>query len=197
MSSHSRMVLVIDTNVPVGTLQDIANDSSTRKYTFFRKIITLFKAFSGGDFSAFVSSGVVDSGAFDANSSSIVATFTGSPTANDTISINGVTLTFVASASPTNNQVSLAGSPSTSTLATRLANAINSSTTDALMGVVGAVASAATVTIYCLIPGVIGDSILLTDSAANFSFASAATKLTGGAGGLPVLNTFTYGKIDL
>lgn len=194
--SKSRMVLIVDTNAPVGTLQNILNDNSSRQRPFFRKVINLFKALSGGNFAAVVKSGVVDSGLYDANPSSATGTFTGTPTAAQTIAVNGVTITFVASASPTNNQVSLSGSPSTTTLATRLAAAINNSTTDALSGVVYASSSGAVVTVTCLLPGFIGESVTLADSASNFAWDSGAIALSGGWGSLPALTTYSFGKID-
>lgn len=190
--SKSRMVLTVDTNLPVNTLRDILNDSSSRKLPFARKVINFFLGLSAGARIAAVRSGVVDSGASDALEASKTGTFTGSPTANETISINGVIITFVASASPTNNQVSLSGSPSTTTLATRLAATINTSTTGLLSGVVGASSSGAVVTVTCLVPGVIGNNIPLTDSATNFAWAGAATSLSGGLGRMPNLFTGTF-----
>lgn len=194
MASHSRMVLIINTNLPIGTLRDIAKDNPTRPHEFFRKLINFLKEFTNGSAAALVQSGVVDSGASDATASSALGTFTGSPSNGETIAINGVTITFVSSGSPTNNQVSLAGSPSNNTLATRLAAAINTSTSDGLSCVVQAVASGATVNVIALMPGVIGDSILLADSATNFAWANSAVALSGGWGSLPVLRTYSYGK---
>lgn len=192
--AHSRMVLIINTNLPVGTLQSIGSDSASRPHEFFRKIINFIKEFMSGTIQASVQSGVVDSGAFDANAASATGTFTGAPTPGQTIAINGVTITFVSSASPLNNQVSLSGSPSNNTLASRLVAAINNSTSPGLSCVVFASGSGASVTVTALIPGVIGDSISLANSATNFAWANSAVFLTGGYGSLPVLKTYSFGK---
>lgn len=192
--AKSRLVLSIDTNLPVGTLQNIASDSSSRAKPFGQKIRNLFNAMLIGARSGSVKSGVVDSGAADAASASLAGTFTGAPTATETIAINGVTITFVASSSPANNEVSVAGSPSASTMASRLAAAINASTSDDLSGVVNASASGAVCTVSCNIAGVLGNKIAVADSASNFSWAGAATALSGGLGKLPVPTTFSFGK---
>lgn len=192
--ANSRLVLNIDTNLPVATLQDILSDSASRPQPFAQKLLNFIHGCKAGARAASMKSGVVSSGSADAASASKAGTFSGSPTAADTVAINGVTITFVASSSPANNEVSLAGSPSTSTLASRLADAINNSTSDDLSGVVVASASSAVCTVSCKIPGVIGNKVVLADSAANFAWAGAATALSGGLGKLPTLITFSFGK---
>lgn len=195
--SKGRLIFTVDVDLPIGTMQDILNDSTTRPRPFAQKVINFLRGMSSGTRSVRFKSGVVDSGAADALEASVVGTFTGSPIANETISINNILITFVASASPLNNQVSLSGSPSTSTLASRLAAAINNSTTDALAGVVQATAFGATVTVTCLLPGYIGNMIPVADSATNFSWAGAATSLSGGLGCLPNLSGIGSGSIPV
>lgn len=192
--AKSRLVLTVDTDLPANTLQNILSDSSSRKLPFARKVINFFRALSAGARAASVNSGTVSSGSADAVAASKAGTFSGAPTAAETIAINGVTITFVASSSPANNEVSLAGSPSNDTLASRLADAINNSSTDELSGVVSASASGAVCTVSCLIPGVIGNSLVLADSATNFAWAGGATALSSGSGKLPVLTSFSFGK---
>lgn len=192
--ANSRLVLNIDTNLPIGTLQDILSDSASRPQPFAQKLLNFIHGCKAGARSASFKSGVVSSGSADAAQASKVGTFSGSPTAAETISINGVSIEFVASASPANNQVSLAGSPSASTLASRLAAAINASTSDDLSGVVVASSSGADCLVSCKIPGVIGNKVVLADGAANFAWAGGATALSGGLGKLPTLTTFSFGK---
>lgn len=192
--STSRLVLTLDTNMPVATLQDILTAASSDPRVWANKLDNFVRGMKGGARTAAAHSGVVTSGTTDAVSASLAGTFSGTPTAAETIAVNGVTITFVASSSPTNNQVSLAGTPSTTTLASRLAAAINASTSDALSGVVSASSSAAVCTVSCLIPGVIGNSVTVADSATNFAWAGGATALASGAGKLPVLVSYSFGK---
>lgn len=177
----NRVLLEIKSSEPLATLNEILSDSSTRPRDFANKVINFFRALKGG-----AKAGAVDlrvcSGA--AVSASMTGTFAGAPTALDVLSINGVTITFIAGASPANNEVSLAGAPSNSVLAARLAAAINASTTAALSGVVSASSLAAVVTVSCNVAGVIGNSIPLTDAATNFAFTGAATLLAGGSGAI-------------
>lgn len=188
--AKSRLVLNLDTDLSVGTLRNILDDSPSRPKELVQKLINFLKGMKAGARNARMASGVVDSGSIDAAFASMTGTFTGSPTASETITINGVIITFVASASPLNNQVSLSGSPSTTTLASRLAAAINASTTDALSGVVQATSLGAVVTVSALLAGYIGNIVLLTDSATNFTWAGAATRLAGGSGCLPTPTLF-------
>jgi len=136
--AKSRLVLSIDTDLPVATLQDILDDSSSRKQPFARKLMNFVRGLAAGARTGSVKSGVVTSASADAVAASLAGTFTGAPAAAGIATINGVTLTFVASGSPANNEVSLDGSPSISTMAERLVAAINNSTTDTLAGVVSA-----------------------------------------------------------
>ena len=192
--SKSRLVLEIDTDLPIGTMNDIlGNEQSTpSNHAFMQKLINFLRGLNSGARSGNMYAGVVSSGSYDANVASNTAAFTGTPSPNDTVTINGVVITFVSSASPTNNQVSLSGSPTTSQLATRLAAAINSSTTDALAGVVFATASTNFVIIDALISGVMGNSISLSESAANFAFGGGASFLSGGLGRIPVLKPYAF-----
>jgi len=192
--SKSRLVLEIDTDLPIGTMKDILDNepASSSNHVFLQKLINFLRGLNSGARSGNVYAGVVDSGLYDANVASNTGSFTGTPNPNDTVTINGVVITFVSSASPSNNQVSLSGSPSTSVLASRLAAAINSSTTDSLAGVVSAASSTNFVIVDALIAGVMGNSISLASSAANFSWGGSASFLSGGLGRLPVLNAYPY-----
>ena len=185
--SFSRLVLTIDTKLPIGTLQNILNDSSTRTAPFAQKMINYFHALNAGARTATVNSGVVDSGSGAAVAASQTASFGGAATPTDTVTINGVVLTSVAS-SPTNNQW-IAGVSATADAAA-LAAAINSSTSDALAGVVKAAAVSGVVTVTCLIPGVIGNAIAISKSSSAITLGGST--LASGAGRLPVLSSFSY-----
>jgi len=192
--SKSRLVLSIDTDLPIGTLRDIASQlpGQAQGHTFLQKLINFLRGLNSGARSGNMYSGVVDSGSGDATIASKSGLFSGSPIANDTLTINGVVLTFVASSSPSNNQISLAGSPSTTVLAQRAAAAINASTSDALAGVVFASSLGPVLDVAALMAGVFGNSIALSESATNFSWSGAATFLSGGTGRLPFLTSYPF-----
>jgi len=181
----------INTDLPIGTLQDILSDSSSRKLPFARKVENFFRALSAGARAASVLSGVVDSGASDAVAASQTATFSGAATALDTVTINGVVLTAVANvATPTNNQFRVGTTAATA--AANLAAAINASTTDALSGVVQASSASGVCTVSCLIAGVIGNTLPIAKSSTAITLGGAL--LASGAGKLPTPTTFNFGK---
>lgn len=189
--SKSRLVLTIDTNLPVGTLQNVLSDSSSRPHPEAQKVINFVRGLNSGARSGLMKAGVVDSGASDAVSASQTATFSGAATAADTVTINGVVLTAVSNVTtPTNNQWQVGTSAATA--ATNLVAAINASTTDNLSGTVSASASGAVVTVSCLIPGVIGNVLTIAKSSTAITLGGAL--LAGGLGKLAVLTSFSYGK---
>lgn len=108
---------------------------------------------------------------------SLAGTFTGAPTAADTLTINGVAFTARA-ANPAANEFVLSSVAATN--ATNLAAAINASVTAKVKGVVFAVAAGAVITIYAVDPGAGANLYTVTESMANFTLAGAATALAGG-----------------
>lgn len=185
----NRVLLEIKSAEPLATLQDILSDSPTRKRTFANKVINFLRALKGGAKSAAIDLRMCSGAAVAASKA---GTFSAAPSPADTLAINGVTVTFVASSSPANNEVSLAGTPSNSVLAARLAAAINASTTPELSGCVRASASSADVTITCNVAGVIGNSLALADSASGFAWAGGATALSGGSGAIAAPSSFQF-----
>jgi hypothetical protein len=190
----SRLVLTIETNEPVGTLRDILSDSSSRKLPFAQKVRNYFKALQNGSRKAIVNSGVA-SGAADAVAASQTLTFSDAATALDTVTVNGVVFTAETAGAVGNqwNISALGTAPLRAAAdAASLAAAINASATDAASGVVKASAVGAVVTVTCLIPGVIGNSLPLAKSSTAITLGGAA--LASGLGKLPVMNSFSFGK---
>lgn len=103
-----------------------------------------------------------------------VGTFTGDPTAADTLTINGVAFTARASGAVANEFNIVTGAN-----ATALAAAINASTSDKIKNQIVAVATSAQVlTVYALVPGTAGNLFTITESMANFTLVG--TTLAGG-----------------
>lgn len=119
----------------------------------------------------------VNGGASVAASGTIA--LSGVSTANDTILINGVTLTCVASGA-TNNQWNVSGTAALQ--ATEIARAINASSTSLVSGqVVATKTSTSTVTITAVLKGITGNTITIakgTDGGSVMTVSGA--RLTGG-----------------
>jgi len=191
--AKSRVVIQINTDLSVATLQNILSDSASRPHPFAQKINNFFRGLNAGARTALVLSGAADSGSVDSVAASKAGTFSAAATALDTVTINGVVLTAVANvATPANNEFRVGTSAATA--ASNLSAAINASTSDNLSGVVQASVSGAVVTVSCLIQGVIGNNIAISESSSTFSFAGGATALSGGLGKLPVPVSFSFGK---
>lgn len=109
-------------------------------------------------------------------SASTTGTFTGAPTATDTITINGVIFTARASGA-TGDEFNI-GTTVTETAA-NLAAAINASTTAGIINTVRATSAAGVVTFYSVVPGPVGKNIPLSESLDNFTLAQT-TLTTGG-----------------
>lgn len=117
-------------------------------------------------------------------------TFSGVTTANDTVLINGVTFTAVASGA-TGNQWNNGATASDS--ATNLAAAINASVTALVSGYVTASSVAGVVTVTAARPGILGNCITIAKGvdAGTVDTVSGA-RLTGGTAGTVV--SYTYGS---
>lgn len=109
-------------------------------------------------------------------SASTTGTFTGAPTAAQTITVNGVA--FTARASGAVEDEFNIGDDVTETAA-NLAAAINASTTAGILNTVGATSSSGVVTFYSVVPGPVGKNIPITESLDNFTLANT-TFSTGG-----------------
>jgi len=107
---------------------------------------------------------------------STTGTFTGAPTAGDTITVNGVA--FTARATVTLANEFAIGSSVTAT-ASNLVTAIQASTTTGVINTVGATSAAGAVTFFSIVPGPVGKNIILSESCNNFTLADT-TMSTGG-----------------
>lgn len=93
-----------------------------------------------------------------------------------------------------NDEVQRDGSPSNADMASRLADAINDSTTAALSGLWSASASGSAATISFKIPGIVGNQFEITESAAGLALSGlTSNKPTNGVGSFPSLTTFRLG----
>lgn len=110
-------------------------------------------------------------------SASTTGTFTGDPTAGDTVTVNGVAFTARASGAVANEYNITAGSVTANAAA--LAAAINASTTAGIINTVSASSALGVITFSSVVPGSVGLNIPLTESTANFTVA-ASTFTTGG-----------------
>ena len=109
-------------------------------------------------------------------SASTTGTFTGSPSNNETITINGVVFTAKTSGA-TGNQFNIGSSVTAN--AANLVAAINASTTAGIVGTVSASNVAGVVTFSSVVPGSVGLNIPITEALSNFTLA-ATTFTTGG-----------------
>jgi hypothetical protein len=117
---------------------------------------------------------------------SLLLTFGGTGTANDTVTINGVVFTLVASAA-TATQVTIGASAAAT--AENFAAVMNSAANVAATGCYG-VLSGATVNVVYIAGGTAGNSIAVAEAGTGTSFAGGATALANGA----TTRTTTYGK---
>lgn len=121
-------------------------------------------------------------------------TFTGQPVAADTVTINGVVIDFVATATPGDDDEVVIGATAVATVAALIAllngtpDGVNLGTNNPTYGISPLAGTGVTatvdatgliVTLHAIVPGTAGNSITLTEAATNVA-ASAAT-LTGGA----------------
>lgn len=110
---------------------------------------------------------------------SLVGTFSGDPTENDTITINGVAFTAKASGAGA-NEFNIATGDNVTTCANCVA-AINASTSAKIKGTVFAVDNGdGTFTLYATVPGTLGNLFTTAESMDNFAWAGAASVLAGG-----------------
>jgi hypothetical protein len=184
-----KFVLEFDCDETSANLQAILNRSTTDVDGFYQGLSNYVDAVRGGARNASLLCRI---GAVNA---SLAGTFTDAPSANDTVTVNGVTFTAKASGASTNEFNIGAGANAAAkaiTNATALAAAINASVSTGVVDIVTATASGAVVTLTAANAGKVGNAIVVAESMANFTFAGAATKLSGGTHDTKV--TYSHGK---
>lgn len=110
-------------------------------------------------------------------SASTTGTFTGDPTAGDTVTLNGTAFTARASGAVANEYNFVPGNVTATAAA--LAAAINASTTAGIINTVGATSALGVVTFFSIVPGPVGKNIACSESTNNFTLADT-TFSTGG-----------------
>lgn len=110
-------------------------------------------------------------------SASTTGTFTGDPTAGDTVTVNGQAFTARASGAVANEYNIVTGSVSGNAAA--LAACINASTTTGVINTIGASSALGVVTFFSIVPGPVGKNIVLSESTNNFTLLDT-TMSTGG-----------------
>lgn len=110
-------------------------------------------------------------------SASTTGTFTGDPTAAETVTVNGVVFTARASGAVANEYNFVPGNVTATAAA--LAASINASVTAGIINTVGATSALGVVTFYSIVPGSVGLNIPISESTSNFTVAQS-TFTTGG-----------------
>jgi phage tail sheath gpL-like len=174
--SQTVAITITTGNEAVQTIKDVFLKSTTNARGEALNLINYFQAAASGERTCSFDV-QVNGGASVAASGTI--TLSSFNTASDTIIINGVTLTCVASGA-TNNQWNVKASASAQ--ATEIARAINASSTSLVSGTQTASAAGGVVTITAATKGIGGNAITLAKGvdAGSVMTVSGTGRLTGG-----------------
>ena len=172
-------VITMSTNTSVADMTDKLAVSSNKPHTACQKLIEYLRAAMSKTVADRLQTLRFQLGAVQATGT-VVFTAT-QPVANETITINGVAFTAKASGA-TGNQYNFgaASAPGAIASATSLAAAINASATAGILGVVtadNAAGTLPTVTVTAVTPGIVGNSLVISESTTGttaVSFASGA-----------------------
>lgn len=159
--------IVIDSPETAVNIISILNLSSGKE-TGLINLATYLRSLAGGSRDAAVS---VLLGAAQATG---LVTFTGAPTAAQTVTIGNIVFTARASGA-VGNEFNIGGTPTIS--ATNLAAAINASAS--LRGRISATSALGVVTLTCVVPGVVGNSLGLSNTLSNASITAFANGADG------------------
>lgn len=178
MSAQTVILLTHDENATdMGNILQPTNDSSNRLLVINR-LSRYVNALAGGIRKSSLALGV---GAVQASGTVTLS----SHVATDTVTVNGVTFTCVASGA-TGNQYNVGVDDTAS--AVNLAAAINASVTALISGYVSATSAAGVVTITAVRPGILGNCVTIAISAHG---SVSAARLSGGTSGTEY--TYKYG----
>jgi len=162
----------------------LAAEADANRLRGVNKLLAYINGLAGGIRKAQLKVGV------NAAQASGTVTFSGVGAASDTILINGVTFTAVASGA-TGNQWNVGASAALS--ASALASAINASVSSLISGYVTASAASGVVTITAVRPGINGNCMTLAEGVDGSNhMAVSGARLTGGTSGA-VERTHTFG----
>lgn len=167
----SKLILEIESEM--NATQQVANLSKdvSAQHTGLRELINLLEGMEQGAYNGVVN---VKLGAVAA---SLAGTFSGAPSADDTITLNGVVFTAKASGA-TGNQFNIGANVTATAL--NFLTAVNASATAGVKDVIFVSQVAGVVTVIAQQAGKIGNAIIVAESCTNFAFAGAATVLAGG-----------------
>lgn len=161
----------------IATIENKLLKQATKPHEEAKSVANFMHALNGGDRKGSL---VVQVNSGDAVAATGTITFTASNTANDTVLINGVTMTCVASGA-TNNQWNV-GAGTATQQAAAFVSAVNASTTSLISGQVTASNVAGVVTLTSNFTGIAGNAVTTakgTDAGPVMTVSGA--RLTAGA----------------
>jgi hypothetical protein len=178
----SRARILINVDETSGTLDAILRPLATDPAPGIQRLAAYLEGIAGG-----VCNGSVRI-TTNCVKASQTGTFTDKPTANDTITINGVAFTAKNSGAAANEfNIANSGVAATDAInnATALAAAINASTSAKIVNQVTASSSGAVLTLTANIPGTNGNLFTVTEAMNNFTLAG--TTFASGTEGTEVI----------
>jgi phage tail sheath gpL-like len=177
----AKLVIEIETDDDATGLVAKFSKDTTANYVAIRELINLMEGMASGTYNGAMN---VKLGAVQASKT---GTFTGNPTAADTVTVNGVAFTARASGAVANEYN--IGADATANAAA-LAASINASVTAGIVDVVLASSALGVITFKSKQAGKVGNSIVLSESTGNFTLAGTVL-----AGGTQSTNkTYLFGK---
>lgn len=179
----AKMIIEIETDQDSTQMQAILSKDTTAAKEMLVELVNYLEGIGQGAYNAAIN---VKLGAVAA---SLAGTFTGDPTAAETVTVNGVVFTARASGAVA-NEYNIGANVTAHALA--LKNAINASVTAGVADVVRAESALGVVTLYSKQAGKAGNAIVVAEGTTNFAFAGAATKLASGT--QATNKTYQFGK---
>jgi hypothetical protein len=176
------VILITHNDVAADFAERYQGSAASGKGVAAAKLQTLFSALAGGQ-----ASGSVIFGTGAAKATGTIA-FSGVGAASDTVLVNGVTFTAVASGA-TGNQWNVGATAALS--AASLAAAITASVTALVSGYVTADAASGTVTVSAARPGILGNLVTIAEGVDGSSHMTVSgARLTGGTAGTEVTSSY-------
>ena len=161
--------MTIETSYSAAAFESLVDLDGGDQQTAIKGLINFLQGVNAGRYDAELG--------FQVGGTRAQATLTVSSTGSlnsETMAVNGITFTAVTSGA-TGNQFDISTTPATQ--AENMTVAFNNSSD--LKGVIKAERSGAVVTLYSMVPGVIGDTIAISESLTNVALSDFATESTG------------------